>query len=386
MAAKVCPAWYCSPVCGAAPEGAPYLLGEQDGGEWRIPAREPFPDAEDVRPHAGLLGREPGAEPSEPGHDLVEDQEHARLVAERAQPTEVVVGERVHAGRQHHRLDDDRGDGAGTLVLDHVPHLRQAAEGARARAGPARARDRSMSMDPAGEERFVRRPELRPTRRGESSHGGPVVGAIERDRLVTLGTAALAVVLPRHLERRFRRLRSAGELLDDVVPPARNPDQRRGQLECAVRRRHDRRREGETPVLGSNRVDDLVVAVTETDCEHAREAVDIASPLVIRERDAVTLDHDQRIRREGLHLIEIDHDVAGCRAQVDGLDVGSGGLRHGRQSGFVRPVSQVALEVAIGRSEVQERRLDLSDQGAVRSAAMPAGDLSRTRGPGVASR
>ena len=72
-------------------------------------------------------------------------------------------------------------------------------------------------------------------------------------------------------------------------------------------------------MLRDDRVDDLVVAVAEADREHAGEAVDVALPLVIREPDPVALDHDQRVRAEGAHLVEIDHHVARGLAEVDGL-------------------------------------------------------------------
>ena len=98
-------------------------------------------------------------------------------------------------------------------------------------------------------------------------------------------------------------------------------------------------------MLGDDRVDDLVVAVAETDCEHSRQAVDVAPPLVVREPDAVALDHDQRVGGERLHLVEIDHHVAGRRTQVDRLDAGLGGVRHGPQSVFVRPARQVMPRV-----------------------------------------
>ena len=42
------------------------------------PLVSPFPTQRMSGHTSGLLGREPGAEPSEAGHDLVEDQEHAR--------------------------------------------------------------------------------------------------------------------------------------------------------------------------------------------------------------------------------------------------------------------------------------------------------------------
>ena len=72
-------------------------------------------------------------------------------------------------------------------------------------------------------------------------------------------------------------------------------------------------------MLRRDRVDDLLVAVAEADREHAGEAVDVAAALVVGERDPVSLDHDQRVGGEGLHLVEIDHHVARRLAEVQGF-------------------------------------------------------------------
>ena len=365
------------PVGRIPPEGGAHLLREEDGRDGRVAARETLADTEEVRPDAGLLSGEPGAEPAEPGHDLVEDQEHPRLVAERAQPPQVVGGELVHPGGQHHRLDDDRGDGARPLLGDHVPQLREAAEGARTGAGPTRAGDRRMDVDAAAQEWLVRRAQLRPPGRGERAHRRAVVGAIERDRLVPLGAPALTVVLARHLDRCLRRLGSAGELLHDVVAAARDADQLGRELERTVGGRHDRRREREPPVLRDDGVDDLLVAVAEADREHAREPVDVALSLVIRQPDAVAADHDQRVRAEGLHLVEVDHHVTGGRAEVAGLDVCARRLRHLLQSVLVRPSRQVVPRIRVSSSACG---LDLSDR-----RPLPSADAGR-RPPGVGVR
>ena len=60
------------------------------------------------------------AEPAEAGDHLVEDQQDAVLVADRAQPLQVALRRRQHAGRAGHRLDDHRGDGVGA-VQRHEP-------------------------------------------------------------------------------------------------------------------------------------------------------------------------------------------------------------------------------------------------------------------------
>ena len=343
-------------------------LGQQHGRERRVAARQALPDAEDVRPDVGLLGGEPRAEPAEAGDDLVEDRagrpsrrtaprSPRRYSAERAcTPAVSITGSTMIAETV-----------LGAFVLDHVAELREAPERAAAGAGAAGARDRRVRVEAAGQERLVRRAQLRPAGRRERAHRRAVVGAVEGDRLVALGAAALAVVLARHLERRLGRLRAAVQLLDDVVAAAGEPDQLGGELERPVGGGHDRRREREPPVLRHDRVDDLVVAVPEADREHPGEAVDVASSLVVGERDPVALDHDQRVGGERLHLVEIDHDVARRLAEVERVSmVGARELGHGAQSSFVRPKRQVRPSTVAVRAWHRYHgfaaRVDLSDQ------------------------
>ena len=67
---------------------------------------------------AVALGGEGVAEAAEAGDDLVEDQQDAVLVADRAQPLQIALGRRQHAGRARHRLDDHGGDGRGVVQRD----------------------------------------------------------------------------------------------------------------------------------------------------------------------------------------------------------------------------------------------------------------------------
>ena len=67
---------------------------------------------------AVAFGGEGVAEAAEAGDDLVEDQQDAVLVADRAQPLEIALRRRQHAGRAGHRLDDHRGDGRGVVQRD----------------------------------------------------------------------------------------------------------------------------------------------------------------------------------------------------------------------------------------------------------------------------
>ena len=152
-------------VGGAAPEGRADVLRQQDGGERRVAAREALADAEDVRPDAGLLGGEPGSEPAEPGHDLVEDQEHARLVAERAQPAQVVVREpwtpAVSITGSTITADTVRGP-SSSITSRSCARQPSVQEPVQARHDPGIG---GCTRRPPRDERLVRRPQLRPARR-----------------------------------------------------------------------------------------------------------------------------------------------------------------------------------------------------------------------------
>src|SRR5207253_1045010 len=78
---------------------------------------------------------------------------------------------------------------------------------------------------------------------------------------------------------------------------------------------------------------------------------DVTPPLVVSESDAVTLDHDQRVRGEVLHLVEIDHHVAGGRAQIDRVDTGVG---HGHSLSLSDQQVKASKKRLIDRSNVND--------------------------------
>jgi hypothetical protein len=216
-----------------------------------------------------------------------------------------------------------------TMIAETVPAPSCWIERAGAGAGAARGGNRWVRVETAGEERLVRRAQLRPPGRSQGTHGRPVVGAVEGDRLVAPRAAALVVVLARHLQRRLRCLRAAVELLDDVIAATGEAHQLAPELERPIGGGHDRRRERELPVLRHDRVDDGVVAVPQADGEDAREAVDVPASLVVCEREPVSLDHDQRIGGKGLHLVEIDHHMARRLTEVKSCGGGARRFGHG---------------------------------------------------------
>ena len=64
-----------------------------------------------------VLEREPAAGAAEAGHDLVEDEDDAVLVAQRADALEVAGRRDEDAGGAGHGLEQDRRDRRGALEL-----------------------------------------------------------------------------------------------------------------------------------------------------------------------------------------------------------------------------------------------------------------------------
>jgi hypothetical protein len=105
-------------VLGAVHEGVVDALARDDPAHRDGAGGDALGEAEKVRRHAIALGGKGVAEAAEAGDHLVEDQQNAVLVADRAQPIEIAFGRRQHAGRAGHRLDDDRGDGRSAVQRD----------------------------------------------------------------------------------------------------------------------------------------------------------------------------------------------------------------------------------------------------------------------------
>ena len=80
-------------------------------------------EGEHVRQHAVTLGGEGKAEPAIAGDDFVEDQQNAVLLGDLAQPLEVALRRRQHAGRSRHRFHDHGGDGGGAMQIDQPLQL-----------------------------------------------------------------------------------------------------------------------------------------------------------------------------------------------------------------------------------------------------------------------
>ena len=77
-----------------------------------------FGQRDDVGTNVETLCGESLASATESGNHFVEDEQHAVLVADRAQAFQITLGRYQHAGRAGNRLDEYGRDVLGTVVVD----------------------------------------------------------------------------------------------------------------------------------------------------------------------------------------------------------------------------------------------------------------------------
>ena len=107
----------------AGHEGVVDGVAHQHAAHRRRAVGDALCEGDHVRQHAVALGGERVAETAEAGDDFVEDQQDAVLLGDLAQPLEIALRRRQHAGRSGHRLDDHGGDGVGAVQPDDALEL-----------------------------------------------------------------------------------------------------------------------------------------------------------------------------------------------------------------------------------------------------------------------
>jgi hypothetical protein len=111
-----------------------------------VAGAERLADRHDVRLDRHLVGREPGAHPSHPGDHLVEAHQEPVLLAPLRQAFPEAVGGRVAGERGGaDRLAEERGDRAGTGLLQEAVEL-----GERGLAGRVEASRRRWDVQVVG--------------------------------------------------------------------------------------------------------------------------------------------------------------------------------------------------------------------------------------------
>ena len=207
---------------GPAHEGVVDVLAHQHAAHRHRAGGDAFGERDHVGDDAIALGGEGVAHAAEAGDDLVEDQQDAVLVADRAQPLEIAFRRRQHAGRSGDRLDDHRGDGRG-VVQRH-----QAVEFVGKMAAPLRLADgegllgavigRGQMID-AGDQRAEHLAVADDAADGDAAEADAVIAALAADQAHARGVAAHVVKGERDLERGVDRLR-AGIAEEHVVEVA----------------------------------------------------------------------------------------------------------------------------------------------------------------------
>ena len=209
----------------AARVGGVHQLGPTGDGGQRHPRGQGLGRGHHVGDHAGVLDGEQLAGPTEPGLDLVGDQDHAVLVAQLPQPLQ----ERSRGGDEpplaQDRLDDDGGH-VGRVDLGHhrpvqladgVGHPLVLAE----RAGPAVEVGERQPVDLRGEggEALLEQPEL--AGHGQGQVRPAVVRPLEDDHALAAG--GVAGDADRGLDRLGPRVAEQGALVEvprrDLVEP-----------------------------------------------------------------------------------------------------------------------------------------------------------------------
>lgn len=277
-------------------EEARDLLAHDDRTERRVAAGETFGQDQHIRHDAVVLAGEHLTRAAEAAHDLVEDEQDAELVRERAEALQVARRADEETVRTDHGLRDDGGDRLRPLLQDGVADMRQVDldRGAVGVAERATVAGRAVDVD---ETRGARPMHVvaRITARVAALARAPVVGAVERHDLGATGHES------RHLDGVRDRLgtRVADEALREVA------GRDLGELlrEHGSRRGTVLRRVEEPPA-----VDGLVhgghhlgvvpsdVRVHETGVE-----VHVATAVQVAEADAIAVvDHDRGVRVRGL--------------------------------------------------------------------------------------
>ena len=165
------------------------------------------------------------------------------LVADRAQPLQIALGRRQHAGRARHRLDDDGGDGAGVVqrddALEFVGEMLAPVGLALAERLVLAIVGRRQMVD-AGQQRAEEFPVVDDAADRDAAEADAVIAALAADQSRARAFAAHVVVCERDLERGVDRLgaRIAEEHVIEVAGRERRDPARQlerlgvGELKC----------------------------------------------------------------------------------------------------------------------------------------------------------
>ena len=230
-----------------------------------------------VRRHAEVLRAERGAEATEAGDDLVEDQQDAVPGADLAQPLQVALGRDQHPSRPRDRLDDHRGDVAGVVQRDQALELLGevgAVLGLAADIGVpgevVRVRQVVHTRQTGAEPLAV----VHDAADRDAAEAHAVIAAFTADEAGARAFAAGAVVGERDLERGVDGF-GTGVREEDVIEPLREPAGHCvRELEAGLVSHLERRRVLHRRDLPTHRLGDFPAAVARIDAPQAGHRIE----------------------------------------------------------------------------------------------------------------
>ena len=258
------------------------------------------------------------------------------LVADRAQPLEIALRRRQHAGRARHRLDDHGGDGRGIVQRDEAVEIV-----GEMRAPFGLALGEGLLLAIVGVRQMIdavqRRAEHLAVRHDaadrDAAEADAVIAALAPDQPHARGFAAHVVVGERDLERGVDRLR-AGIAEEHVIEIARRKRRDAARkLERLGMRELERRRIVEFGGLLLDCRNDRIAVVTRVAAPHAGGAVHHGFAVhrvvvhVLRARDQSRIFLEGAVRRErhpeGFEIVRNGCDRAGGKGHDCLLKPGS---------------------------------------------------------------
>ena len=297
---------------GAVTDGIENPARDHGGPDRLVTRAQPLGDGLDIGRDAFLLNGMEGAGSAHAAHHLVEDQQHAVLVADLADAAEIALGRRHRAqGRADHRLGDEGHDRVLAQFEDFGLQLVGRAQPivslALALLGPAigeAGRD-VMGLDQQRLE-LLAAPQI--AAGGQRAQGVAVIALQPGDDVAALGLADLDVILARQLERRLHRLGPARGEVDPLDPRRRIGRQPVGQGLHRIVGEEAGMGEGDGVDLGLDGLDYPGVAVAQAGHRRPARGVDIALARAIHDEHPVALDGD-RIGAPRIAVKDMIHDV-----------------------------------------------------------------------------
>jgi len=282
-----------------------------------------------------MRGGERRAEAAEAGDDLVEDEQDAVLVADRAQALEIALGRQQHAGRAGHRLDDHRRD--GRRVMQRHESLQIVGQfgamlGHAARVRIARQVMRMSQVVDAAQRGAEHLAVADDAAHRDAAEVDAVVTALPPDQPRARAFAARPVVGDGHLQRRVHRLRSGIGEEHLVQARRRELNEPLGQLEGLRVRHVEGRCVVEFGGLVGNRLHDLGTRVAGV---HAPQPGDAVEDLAAFRRPEV---HVLGAREQARRLLELPVRRERHPVRVHGVGVRRalfGNRQHGGIDGLV---------------------------------------------------